>query len=248
MGKGRGNLPRAPKVRDPLNQPSNSEVRSGVIFDIDGTLVDSNYQHSFAWWRALKEHGRLVPMFEIHRRIGMGGDNLLEDLIGSYSQELSERRKRYFRPLREELTAFDGAADLLRAVSHRGAKVVLATSASKEDLDALLAVLDADDAIDHITSVADVDNSKPDPDVFQRALDIAELVPERAIVLGDTPWDIEAAEKVGLKCVCVESGGWSRRDLESAGAVGVFHDPRELLDRLDQSPLAPFLAGATAAG
>jgi HAD superfamily hydrolase (TIGR01509 family) len=219
-----------------------SEARSGVIFDIDGTLVDSNYQHAFAWWRAFREHGRLVPMFEIHKRIGMGGDNLLEDLIGTYSEQLSESRKRHFRRLREELTSFDGASDLLREVSRRGAKVVLATSASKEDLEALLAVLDADEAIDHITSVTDVENSKPDPDVFQRALDIADLTPERAIVLGDTPWDVDAAEKVGLRCVCVESGGWTRRDLEAAGAAAVFHNPRELLDRLDDSPLAPFLA------
>src|SRR5688572_26086575 len=125
-----------------------SDTRCGVIFDIDGTLVDSNYQHAFAWWRAFREHGRVVPIFEIHRRIGMGGDNLLEDLIGSDSKELSETRKRYFRPLREELTAFDGASDLVREVSRRGALVVLATSASKEDLKALLAVLDADEAID----------------------------------------------------------------------------------------------------
>jgi HAD superfamily hydrolase (TIGR01509 family) len=223
------------------------DTKSGVIFDIDGTLVDSNYQHAFAWWRALREQEMLVPIFEIHRRIGMGGDNLLEDLIGSYSKELSEARKRYFRPLREELTAFDGASELVREVSRRGAKVVLATSANQEDLEALLAVLDAGDSIDHITSVADVDNSKPDPDVFQRALDIAGLVSERAIVLGDTPWDVEAAEKVGLRCVCVECGGWSRRDLEAAGAVAVFHNPRDLLDRLDTSPLAPFLAGTPAA-
>ena len=229
-----------------MSNPEDSTGRRGVIFDIDGTLVDSNYQHAFAWWQALREHGMTVPMFEIHRRIGMGGDNLLEDLIGKYSKELSESRARHFRPLRKELTAFDGASELLRTVSERGGEVVMATSASKEDLEALLKALDADDYIDHITSVGDVDNSKPDPDVFKRALEISGLSPGSAIVLGDTPWDIEAARKVGLDCVCVESGGWSRRDLDAAGAVAVFHNPRELLDRLDESPLAAFLTGAPA--
>jgi HAD superfamily hydrolase (TIGR01509 family) len=212
-----------------------------AIVDIDGTLVDSNYQHAIAWYRALQEHGRTGPLFEIHKRIGMGGDNLLEDLIGEYSEELSEARKRHFRPLRNELTAFEDASNLLKTVHSRGARVVLATSANKEDLEVLLKIIDAGDAIDEITSVADVENSKPDPDVFKRALELAGVPASRAIALGDTAWDVEAAGKVGLRCVCVESGGWSRLELEDAGAVAVYHDARDLLARLDESPLGPLL-------
>jgi HAD superfamily hydrolase (TIGR01509 family) len=220
-----------------------SERPTGVLFDIDGTLVDSNYQHAFAWWQALREHGHRVPMFEIHRRIGMGSDNLLEELIGEYSEELSTSRARYFRPLSLELTAFDGGPELLRAVHGRGCKVVLATSANKEDLEVLLKVIEADDAIDQVTSAADVEHSKPCPDVFERALEISRLAPERAIVVGDTAWDIEAARRIGLGCVCVESGGWSPKDLLAAGAVAVFRTVKELFDRLDESPIGPLLRG-----
>jgi HAD superfamily hydrolase (TIGR01549 family) len=224
-----------------LNQ--SFETPTGVLFDIDGTLVDSNYQHAFAWWQALREHGHMVPMFEIHRRIGMGSDNLLEELIGEYSEELSTSRARYFRPLSLELTAFEGAPELLRAVHRAGTKVVLATSANKEDLEVLLKVIDADEAIDQITSAADVEHSKPCPDVFERALEISGLAPERAIVVGDTEWDIEAARRIGLRCVCVESGGWSRKDLLAAGAAAVFRTVKELLDSLDESPVGPLLRG-----
>ena len=222
------------------------ETPTGVLFDIDGTLVDSNYQHAYAWWRALQEHGHRIPMFEIHRRIGMGSDNLLEELIGEYSEELSTARARHFRPLSLELTPFEGASDLLRAVHGRGSNVVLATSANKEDLAVLLKVIDADGAIDQVTSAADVEHSKPSPDVFQRALEISGLDPERAIVVGDTAWDIEAARKIGLRCVCVESGGWSPKDLLAAGAVAVFRTVKELLDQLDESPIGALLRGRTA--
>ena len=216
-----------------------------MLFDIDGTLVDSNYQHAYAWWRVLQEAGYGVPMFEIHRRIGMGSDYLLEELIGEFSQELSEARARHFRPFQSELKPFEGAAELLRVVHGQGSKVVLATSANKEDLKVLLEVIDAEDAIDQVTSAADVEHSKPSPDVFERALEISGLSPELAIVVGDTAWDIEAAKRIGLRCVCVESGGWSPKDLLAAGAVAVFRTVKELLDRLDESPVGDCVLRST---
>lgn len=214
----------------------NTTVR-GVIFDIDGTLVDSNLQHTLAWWKALQEHGLHVPMFEIHRRIGMGSDKLLEDLIGKYSDELGAARARHFEPFRSELAAFPGASDLLRAVRADGNLVVLATSANKVDLEALLKVIDADDAINHVTSAEEVEESKPSPDVFKRALEISGLSPDEAIVVGDTRWDIEAAHRCGLDCVGVESGGWSRLDLLDVGAVAVYRSVQELLNHGRESPL-----------
>jgi HAD superfamily hydrolase (TIGR01509 family) len=209
----------------------------GVLFDIDGTLIDSNYFHAIAWWRAFIDIGRRVPMYRIHRLIGMGSDKLLEQLIGENSDEVSKGYSNHFRSLREELVSFDGAADLLRAVHERGAKVVLATSAKKEDLDVLMKVLDAEDVIDHVTSSADVEQSKPSPEVFETALKASGLSKTDVMVLGDTVWDIKAARQVGIQCVCVETGGISRQELEEAGAVAVFRDVRELLENLDTSPL-----------
>ncbi|MDQ4149175.1 MAG: HAD family hydrolase [Actinomycetota bacterium] len=213
----------------------------GILFDIDGTLVDSNYLHTLAWWRGLKETGRTAPMFQIHRLIGMGSDKLVPELLGDYVEEVSERYSANFRELRKEVIAFDSAAELLREVHGRGAVVVLATSAKTEDLEVLLEVLDAEDAIDHVTSSADVEETKPAPEVLEKALEKSGLARDSAIVVGDTVWDVKAAARLGLGCVCVEAGGTSRHDLEEAGAVAVFKDVQELLQKLDESPLAKFL-------
>ncbi len=211
--------------------------RVGVLFDIDGTLIDSNYLHALAWWRALKDSGRRVPMFTIHRLIGMGSDKLLQELLGEYSQEISERYSEYFRRLRQEVVSFEGAPDLLREVHERGGMVVLATSAKKEDLEVFLKVLDADDAIDHVTSSADVEESKPSPDVLEAALQAADLSKDNVVVVGDTVWDVKAAEELGIECICVETGGIARQELQEAGAVAVFRNVQELLDNLEEGPM-----------
>ena len=213
----------------------------GVLFDIDGTLVDSNYQHAKAWWRALDEAGYRTPIHRIHRCIGMGGDQLLTHLIGFDSDDLHEARARHFVPFHKELYAFDRAAELLRRVSQT-AKVVIATSANKSDLEVLLAAIDATEAIDLVTSASEVPESKPEPDVFEKAMAKAELGAGEAIVLGDTPWDIEAARKAGLECVCVESGGWGRCELVDAGAAAVYRDVSALLEDLENSPIGKLLA------
>lgn len=212
--------------------------RPAVLFDIDGTLIDSNYFHTVAWWRALRDAGEDVPMSRIHHLIGMGSDQLLGELLGEEREGLSEAHAEHYGPFKPLLRAFPGTADLLRAVSKRGARVMLATSSKEEDLEALRAEIGADDAIDDVVHGDMVQASKPAPDIFAVALEKLDLAPEQTLVVGDTRWDLEAAARVGLDVVTVLTGGWARGDLESAGALAVYEDVAELLDHLDDSPLA----------
>ena len=209
-----------------------------VLFDIDGTLVDTNYLHVMAWRRVFLQQGEpQITSARIHRLVGMGSEELLETLFGRPRPELKPERARHFDALKPEIRAFPRAADLLRAVHDRGARVVLATSAEKSDLEALLKALDADDAIDAVTSAGEVEEAKPAPDLFCVALEEAGTAPEATVVVGDTVWDVEAAARAGLRCVGVMSGGISRAELLDAGALAVYDDVAALLDQLDDSPL-----------
>jgi HAD superfamily hydrolase (TIGR01509 family) len=217
--------------------------RPAVLFDVDGTLLDTNYFHTIAWWRALQDEGEDIPMSRIHPLIGMGSDQLLEDLLGEEREGLSDVHAKYYKPYKEELLhAFPRAAELLAAVAERGAQVVLATSSKEQDLDKLLEALGADDdVIADIVHGDLVGSSKPAPDIFAVALDHLDLDPEQTIVVGDTKWDIEAAAKLGIDVVAVLTGGHTRENLQDAGAVAVYEDVAELLDQLDDSPLARLL-------
>lgn len=213
-------------------------MKHAVLFDIDGTLVDTNYLHVLAWRRVFLEHGEpQITSARIHRLVGMGSDELLETLFGRPRPELKPERARHFDALKPEISAFPRAADLLRAVHDRGARVVLATSAEKSDLEALLKAIDADDAIDAVTSAGEVEEAKPAPDLFCVALEEAGTAPEATLVVGDTVWDVQAAARAGLRCVSVTSGGISRAELLDAGALAVYDDVAALLDHLDESPL-----------
>ncbi|MDQ6746736.1 MAG: HAD family phosphatase, partial [Candidatus Dormibacteraeota bacterium] len=170
-----------------------ADGRPGVIFDIDGTLLDNNYFHTVAWWRAFHAAGIDIPMAAIHRGIGMGGKELMASLIGEQRPELSEAHGREFAKFRPEMVAFAGVADLLREVHGMGLAVVLGTSAKPENLPAMRRAIDADDAIDAVVSSADVQQAKPHPDIFVAALEEAGLDPARTMVVGDTRWDVEAA-------------------------------------------------------
>jgi HAD superfamily hydrolase (TIGR01549 family) len=215
-----------------------TSARRGVLFDIDGTLVDTNYLHALAWRRVFLERGEPeITTPRIHRLVGMGTDELLEILCGRPRPELKPDRARHFDALKPDIRAFPRAADLLRAGHDRGARVVLATSADKSDLEALLAAIDADAAIDAVTSADEVEAAKPAPDVFSVALDEAGTAPEATVVVGDTVWDVEAATRAGLRCVTVTTGGICRAELEKAGALAVYDDVAALLDGLDVSPL-----------
>ena len=207
-----------------------------VLFDIDGTLVDTNYLHVLAWRRVFLARGQPeITAARIHGLIGMGSDEMLETLFDRPRPELKEDRARQFAALKSEIRAFPRAGELLRALHDREVRVVLATSAEKSDLEPILEAIDADDAIDAVTSSADVEQAKPAPDLFCVALEEAGTAPDATVVVGDTVWDVKAAARAGLPCVAVTSGGISRGELEAAGAVAVYEDVGALLDDLDRS-------------
>ena len=208
-------------------------TRTGVLLDVDGTLVDSNYHHTIAWSRALREHGHDARLAAIHRLIGMGGSLLLERVIGQSDDEIEGAWRTHFDELIPEVHAFERAGDLLRALHERGVVVVLATSSPKDLLEQLKTKLEADEAIDVVVTADDVDEAKPDPDIFETARDKAGLEADEVIVIGDSVWDVEAAAKAGLRCIAVETGGFSCAELEDAGASAVYRDPKDILDHLD---------------
>ena len=218
-----------------------SEPRNAVLVDVDGTLVDSNYFHTVAWWRALQQAGDDVAMSKIHPLIGMGSDKMLDALFGEERPGMSDAHSKEFEPFKADLRAFPKARDLLAELAERGARVVLATSSKESDLEEGLEVIDAGDAVSDVIHGDMVDASKPSPDIFATALEELGLDRERTMVVGDTRWDLEAASAAGLKCVAVLTGGTTRADLEDAGAVAVYEDVADLLDHLDDSPLATLL-------
>lgn len=213
-----------------------------VLFDLDGTLVDTNYLHTAAWYWAMQEAGHDVPAAWIHHRIGMGGDQLLDELIGPDDHEqVTDGWRRRFRAVRPDARALAGAGALLRAVADRGARVVVASSSEQEDVDALLALLHADDAITAVTTSADVGEAKPAPDIFEVALAKVGGQPSDAIAVGDSVWDVRAAARAGIPCIGVLTGGISAAALLGEGAVEVRKDPHELAAHLDEGAMSLLL-------
>jgi HAD superfamily hydrolase (TIGR01509 family) len=213
-----------------------------VLFDIDGTLVDSNYLHVNAWLRALRAVGHPVDAWRIHRGQGMGSSELLATLLGEAAEQVGSRAKKqhseHYQRSSELLRAFDGARELVAAVAQRGAKVVLATSAAPDELEVLRSILDVEDAVAAITAAEDVEAAKPASDLLHVALQRAGVTADRAVFVGDTVWDVVACGKAGVRCVGVLSGGISAAELTEAGAVAVYEGCRALLRDLDASPLA----------
>ena len=214
-----------------------AELRPGVLFDVDGTLVDTNYLHTLAWSRALRDGGEWAPMNAIHRLIGMGGDQLVPKLLGHDNETARAARARHYRKLIGDVRAFPGAAQLLRALHGRGVGVVLATSSPCDELEVLREVLDADEAIDGQTTADDVEDSKPAPEVFLTAMRSFSIDPSRALAVGDSVWDVQAARAAGIGCVTVETGGFSQHELGEAGAIRVYRDVQEILDQFFTGPL-----------
>lgn len=214
-----------------------------VLFDVDGTLVDSNYLHSVSWWEAFAQAGHDVPMARIHRTIGMGSDQLLDALLPADRDRdaddgISAAHTTLYATYFSRQRPLPKAAELLRACRRAGFRVVLASSAGEPEFGALRATLDADDAIDEFTSSADVNRSKPAPDLVRAALDKSGTEPDAAVFIGDTVWDVQACGKAGVPCIGLLSGGISRGELLDAGAVEIYDGPAELLDALPQSLLA----------
>ena len=213
-----------------------------VLFDVDGTLVDSNDAHAGAWVEAFAEAGITVDFEHVRRRIGMGGDKLMPEVSGltedsAAGRRVSTRRREIFKEkYLPRLQRFPGSSELVAALKHRGITAVAASSAKKDELRKLLEIAGADALLDGATSSDDAEESKPDPDIVHAALRQAKSEPGDAIMVGDTPYDIEAARRARVRVIAFRSGGW--RDEELQGAEAVYDGPADLLARLDESPLS----------
>jgi HAD superfamily hydrolase (TIGR01509 family) len=215
-------------------------VLPAAILDIDGTLVDTNYHHAIAWYRAFRQHDELLPIWRIHRHIGMGGDHLVKALCGDDVDEekgddIRAAEKALYMALIVEVEPLPGARDLIVDLKKRGHALVLASSAKQKEVDHYLDLLDARELADGWTSSADVESTKPDPDLVQTALEKAGG--GEAVMVGDSTWDCEAAKRAGIETVAVLTGGFSEAELEDAGAVAVYQSIDELRRSIDQTPL-----------
>ena len=219
-----------------------SDGRPGVLFDVDGTLVDTTYLHAVTWGEVLRQAGHPTPMATIHRAIGMGSDKLLDHLLGedrdTDDDELNAAHLALYKQYWGRLEPLPGAADVLRWCAARDLRAVLASSASEEELAALRSALDADDAIDTATSSDDASSSKPAPDIVQAALDQSGVAPGSAVFIGDAVWDGQAAAKAGVRFVGLTCGGTSEAELLENGAIEVWRDPADLLAHVDESVLS----------
>jgi HAD superfamily hydrolase (TIGR01549 family) len=211
-----------------------------ALLDVDGTLVDTNYHHTLAWYRAFRAHGIALPAWRIHRHVGMGGDQLVPALVPGIDRELhaaiEETRGQRYAELLDEVQPFDQAHELIQELKQREVSVVLASSSPQDELDHYLDLLDARDLADSWTTKDDVDATKPAPDLVEAALEKAGT--REAVMVGDTPWDVRAASKAGVATVCVITGGFSRAELEEAGAAAVHVSVEELRGELDETPLS----------
>ena len=211
-----------------------------AILDVDGTLVDTNYHHAIAWYRAFRRHGVVPPVWRVHRHIGMGGDQLVEAVAGAEVERESgdgirSAEAELYMELIDEVAVVEGARELIADLKGRGQAVVLASSAKQDEVDHYLDLLGARDLADGWTTSADVEATKPEPDLVRAALDKAGT--GDAAMVGDTPWDAEAAGRAGIETVAVLTGGFSEQELRDAGAVAVFESVAQLRDGLERTPL-----------
>ena len=215
-----------------------------AILDIDGTLVDTNYHHAVAWFRAFTAHDIVLPIWRIHRHIGMGGDQLVTALCGdrvesAQGDEIRAAETDRYAELIGEVRTMEGSRELIEALKDRGHVVVLASSAKQDEVDVYLDLLDARDLADAWTTSADVESTKPAPDLVDAALErVGASGPSDATMVGDTPWDVEAARRAGVGTLAVMTGGFSEQELRDAGAVDVFESVAELCERLADTPLS----------
>lgn len=212
-----------------------------ALLDVDGTLIDSNYHHALAWHRAFRRHDIVLPLWRIHRAVGMGGDQLVPALVGPKLDEeqgdeiRAARDEIYTGGLIEEVAPLKGAHELIAELKDRGLRVVLASSSPEDELQRYLDLLEARELAEAWTTKDDVEATKPEPDLILAALEKAKT--ESAVMVGDTPWDVEAASKAGVETLCVITGGWSKQELREAGATAVFESVDELRRRLDETTL-----------
>jgi HAD superfamily hydrolase (TIGR01509 family) len=215
--------------------------RKAAILDIDGTLVDTNYQHAVAWYMAFRQHDVFLPVWRIHRHLGMGGDQLVAALAGEkFDAECGDAVRAAHDALYlasiQTVSVLDGARELIVELKRRDHPVVLASSAKQREADHYLDLLDARELVDAWTTSADVERTKPDPDLVHAALE--KLGTEDGVMVGDTPWDVRAAAEAGVPTVAVLTGGFSAQELRDAGASNVFESIDALRERLQETPLA----------
>jgi len=210
-------------------------VVSAVILDVDGTLVDTNYQHAIAWDRAFARHDVFVPMWRIHRHMGMGGDQLIRELAGDEVEErcgddIRDAESELYGELISEIRVIRGARELIEDLRERDLTVVLASSANSDEVEHYIEMLDAAEMAEWATS-SDVEETKPQPDLVEAALEKAGT--RDAVMVGDTVWDIEAAKRAGIPALAVLTGGYGAAELREAGAFAVYESVVELMDDLE---------------
>ena len=211
-----------------------------AILDVDGTLVETNYHHAIAWYRAFTQNGVELPVWRIHRAIGMGGDQLVAALAGDEVEDekgddIRTAEKALYMAMIHEVRPLPDARRLIETLKERGHTVVLASSAKQEEIDHYLDLLDARDVADDWTSSADVEETKPNPDLVKTALEKAGG--GDSVMIGDSVWDVEAAKRAGIPTIAVRTGGFGHDELVEAGAACVFESINDLLETLDDTPL-----------
>lgn len=221
--------------------------QAAVLFDVDGTLIDSSYLHTLAWWQAFRQAGCDVPMAGIHRAVGMGGDRILDHLLPpdrdpDGDDTIMTSHAAVFSTFWPSLRRFDGARELLAQCFDSGLAVALASSARDRDLEMLRAAIGADAYIHAATSSADAKESKPAPDILIAALDAVDVPAANAVYVGDAVWDILAAGKLDMPAIGLTCGGTSEAELRDAGAAEVYENPRALLDNLAGSAIGRLAA------
>jgi HAD superfamily hydrolase (TIGR01549 family) len=212
-----------------------------AVLDVDGTLVDTNYHHAIAWYRAFREHGLTLPVWRLHRHIGMGGDQLVAAVAGQRVEDrqgdsIRAAETALYARLIGEVQPFADARRLLELLDGRGQRLVLASSGKRDEVDHYLDLLDARHLVEAWTTSADVERTKPDPDLVVTAID--KVGGGEAVMVGDSTFDCQAAARVDVPTVAVLTGGFSSQELRQAGAGWVFESLGELCERLDQTPLA----------
>ena len=213
-----------------------------AILDVDGTLVDTNYHHAIAWFRAFRRHDLTLQVWRIHRHIGMGGDQLVAALAGDEVEEklgddIREAESEEYKKLIDEVQTMEGSRELIGDLRERGDLVVLASSAKEWEVEHYIELLDAKEIVDGWTTSADVEQTKPEPDLVHAALDKVDGRPQDALMIGDTVWDVEAAHRAGVETLAVRTGGFSEQELRDAGARDVFTSVEELRKSLRKTPL-----------
>ena len=214
-----------------------TESPGAVLFDVDGTLLDTNYLHVIAWWESFTARGHAVSCFDVHRALGRGAGDLVETLLGERDDTVADGHEERWGELRPRMIPFHGAADLARACAARGLRVVLATSGTPEDVADFRAKLGIDDVVHAVVNSGDVEHSKPAPDLVLAALEAAGVTADRAVMVGDTVYDVRAARAAGVACISLLAGGIGESELRQEDPAAVYGNCAELLEQLDDSPI-----------